>query len=447
MDGSPRSTAPAYVRLHSQTKEFVYRVNKYFLDEKANRAPLLPVTQARKRTANATGISEATVKRICAKENKIQDTVPHPDPPVFNSPIKRRAQTVTNLDDFDKCVVRRTILGFYERREIPTLQKVKDELQEKIGFSGCLESLRKVVSEIGFQYKKVDGRRFLLERNDVQIARAHFLQEMQRLSNSCESFVYLDETWVNQNYTVPKCWLDSTASKATGVKVPTGKGSRLIILHAGNKHGFIHNAELMFQAKNDGDYHNQMTAVTFEEWFRNQLLPNIPQNSVIIMDNASYHSRLIEKMPTQSWKKADIKEWLIKKGNQPSDQLLKSQLLLLCKKYATGKKYYIDTIAKEAGHRVVRLPPYHCQYNPIELVWAQVKRYIAGKNNYKLADLKLLVKESLEQVTPCNWMNAVRHTDELRVKDTKLDLAVDHVVDSFIINIQDDSSDEESDYE
>ena len=104
-----------------------------------------------------------------------------------------------------------------------------------------------------------------MERNDVQAARAHFLQEMRHLRKTCNNFVYLDETWVNQNYTVPKCGIDSTAGRATVIKVPTGKGSRLIILHAGTKDGFIKNAELVFQAKNDGDYHNQMTSVRFEE--------------------------------------------------------------------------------------------------------------------------------------------------------------------------------------
>ena len=154
----------------------------------------------------------------------------------------------------------------------------------------------------------------------------------------CESFtswwatwkvfatLYLDETWVNQNYTVSKCWVDTTSEKATGVKVPTGKGCRLIILHAGTKHGFVPNAALVFQAKNDGDYHKQMTSVVFDEWFRNQLLPNIPRNSVIVMDNAPYHSRQIEKMPTQTWKK-EIKQWLITKGAKPGDELLKSQLI------------------------------------------------------------------------------------------------------------------------
>jgi len=36
------------------------------------------------------------------------------------------------------------------------------------------------------------------------------------------------------------------------------------------------------------------------------------------------------------------------------------------------KQYELDQIAMQKGHRVIRLPPYHCQYNQIELIWAQV---------------------------------------------------------------------------
>ena len=39
--------------------------------------------------------------------------------------------------------------------------------------------------------------------------------------------------------------------------------------------------------------------------------------------------------------------------------------------------YVIDEIAKAADHKVVRLPPYHCELkNPIEMAWAQMKGYI-----------------------------------------------------------------------
>ena len=123
-----RDTTPSYFVLHSQTKEVIYRMNRYFLQEKANREPLLPLTQARKRTAQAAGISEATVKRICSNANKVCDTAPSQHAPVFTSPKKNNPATATNFDDFDKCVLRRTILEFYAKKEIPTLLKIKEVL-------------------------------------------------------------------------------------------------------------------------------------------------------------------------------------------------------------------------------------------------------------------------------------------------------------------------------
>ena len=100
MEGPP-GASPSYTVLRSQTKEYIFRLNRYFLQEKANRGTLLPVTQATKRTADAFGISETTVKRICSRANKMCETSPQAYKPVFTSPIKNTPKKVTNLDDFD----------------------------------------------------------------------------------------------------------------------------------------------------------------------------------------------------------------------------------------------------------------------------------------------------------------------------------------------------------
>ncbi|MPC60769.1 hypothetical protein E2C01_054825 [Portunus trituberculatus] len=149
------STSP-YGHLHSQAKKVIYNVNRYFLEEKANGAPILPPSQALTRTAMA---SERTV-RICSAYNQSLNTEVAPDTPTFSSPKKKnRAAPVTGFDDFDKCVLRRTVLTFYERKEIPTINKIKEELSEQIGYSGCENSLRKVLLKIGFKFAKVDGEK------------------------------------------------------------------------------------------------------------------------------------------------------------------------------------------------------------------------------------------------------------------------------------------------
>ncbi|KAG8240398.1 hypothetical protein J437_LFUL002541 [Ladona fulva] len=45
-------------------------------------------------------------------------------------------------------------------------------------------------------------------------------------------------------------------------------------------------------------------------------------------------------------------------------------------------------------HGVARLPPYHCQCNPIELIYVKVKRFVADRNStFKLSDMETLTHE------------------------------------------------------
>ncbi|KAG8227918.1 hypothetical protein J437_LFUL011846 [Ladona fulva] len=88
---------------------------------------------------------------------------------------------------------------------------------------------------------------------------------------------------------------------STGLKRPTGRAPRFVILSAGNDQGFVENARLVYPAKkNTGDYHDEMDSRRFEEWFKSQLLPNIKEDPVVVMDSASYHSRKREKIPISS---------------------------------------------------------------------------------------------------------------------------------------------------
>ncbi|VVC34101.1 Hypothetical protein CINCED_3A015520 [Cinara cedri] len=68
------------------------------------------------------------------------------------------------------------------------------------------------------------------------------------------------------------------------------------------------------------------------------------------------------------------------------------------------KNYKLDEIALQMGHEVLRIPLNHCQYNPIELIWAQVKGKVAEKNNtFKIVDVEVLVNSALDTVTTEDW--------------------------------------------
>ncbi|VVC24453.1 Hypothetical protein CINCED_3A008901 [Cinara cedri] len=84
------------------------------------------------------------------------------------------------------------------------------------------------------------------------------------------------------------------------------------------------------------------------------------------------------------------------------------------------KVYELDQIALEMEHEVMRLPPYHCQYNPIELIWAQ----------------------PLYAVTVDNWKSCMSHCEKLQDEDFRKGLR-DEILGSIILTI---NPDEDSDY-
>ena len=75
----------------------------------------------------------------------------------------------------------------------------------------------------------------------------------------------------------------------------------------------------------------------FNEWLRHFLLPILTKPSVIILDNATFH---------------------------------KARSTL--------------TLITEAGHRLLFLPPYSPHLNPIENLWANIKRSWQNSNSHSL---------------------------------------------------------------
>ena len=63
------------------------------------------------------------------------------------------------------------------------------------------------------------------------------------------------------------------------------------------------------------------------------------------------------------------------------------------------KKYSIDKVINARGHEALRLPPYHCNLNLIELVWAKVKGQVAANNKtFKMAETKQLTIDAIKEI-------------------------------------------------
>lgn len=432
--------------------EVVTNVHEYFQKENICSKPLRPFNQVQQRTADATGLGLTRVRSICRE--KEQSTVYGLSfPPSTPGRHRSRQKTVTALDSFVLAAIRRKIQQFYLEGQIPTLSKIlfalkatpiDDPFAEPL-FDGSRESLRVVLTkQLGFKFSRINGRKHLLERSDVVALRHEFLRQIRKVEFN--DVIFLDETWVNENHSVPKCW---QSPECNGVQVPIGKGRRLILLHAGSSRGFVNDCLLLFPSKSGkADYHDDMNAACFTEWFQNKLLPNVPSHSVIVMDNAPYHSVQKDKAPTSNSRKQVMQDWLVEKGISYDPAMLKAELYELVKLHKSRKKKYeIDEMAAVAPYfcRVIRLPPYHCQFNPIELIWSDVKRHVAKKNStFKLTDVKDLTVEAVASVSADSWRKHVEHVKK-DVEDywTK-DGLIEAMIEPLIISVNQGNSSDSS---
>ena len=110
-----------------------------------------------------------------------------------------------------------------------------------------------------------------------------------------------------------------------------------------------------------------MNTEHYMEWFTQQLLPNLLPNSVIIVDNTTYHNKQKDKPPTTANQKDDIKQWLNRQNIKYDDTDLKKMLLDKVQQHQPKPIYLTNEAAKQHGHIVLRLPVAHCELNPIEL--------------------------------------------------------------------------------
>lgn len=86
---------------------------------------------------------------------------------------------------------------------------------------------------------------------------------------------------------------------------------------------------------------------------------------------------------------------------------------------------------KSHSKDVLRLPPYHCKLNPIELAWASVKQYVKMNNTtFKLADLYKLLRNGIDRCTPEMQKNFIHHIQKEEERFWEIDFIVDNALEN-----------------
>lgn len=432
--------------IHSEARNIIANVIGGCEIEKATNELAIPLGRANDRAAHYCGVSLRTISNIRKELNGSESGI-------LSTPGKERPRSsplfISSLDSFDRQVIRNKILYFYSQEKIvPTIAKLLPVVKKDIDFPFGPDSLRKILYEMGFKFKKtVQKRSILIERPDIVNWRHKYLRAISRHRASGKSIFYLDETWVDSNLTFKKCW---QAEGVHGILSNHSSSNRLIVVHIGSDDGFVPGAGLIFKSgTTSGDYHGQMNGTNFEKWVTQKVIPNLKPASVVVMDNAPYHGIQIDKPPTKYATKPTMIEWLSNRGIKCDSSMRKPELFDLIVAHTPSEKVFvIDELLKEKGRTVLRLPPYMCDLNPIELAWAQIKRYLRERNttgDMSMKRLEQLTREAIESVSPSDWKGFIHHTVRLEEEFWKNDGIQEEAIDRIVISLGADFDDSDDD--
>ena len=295
-------------------------------------------------------------------------------------------------------------------------------------------TLKDVLASMGYRY----GRGNVIGKmNDawyVARIRTFLIQYgkavVEQLQGRCV-IVYTDESYVNVNHARQFTWYNPGAPERNDVVRPSGRGKRLVLLHAFTEHGWlaldptVHNdrvdqkvlsCEVIYEAeKADGDYHKNMNGDIYMQWLNNRLLPvfaeRFPgQKMVLVLDNASYHHpRGPDWINVHRLNKAQLASKLIefgvtsvtvrraKKGTTamqsfafeastfqlhggpyaPTREELKEELRSYLATHPGTNRTEVCKLMEQHQHQLIYTPPYLPAVQPIERLWGYIKNYVA----------------------------------------------------------------------
>ncbi|XP_050498656.1 sex-lethal homolog isoform X2 [Diabrotica virgifera virgifera] len=128
------------------------------------------------------------------------------------------------------------------------------------------------------RFLKRSRKSIIIECDDIITWRRNYLTCIKQCKSKGKPIYYFDETWVNEGHIKDKVWVDTDIKNrrqafieglSTGLKNPSGKGKRLVVIYTYLELGFVNGGLLLFKGRNVEDCHEEMNASVFENWFGN----------------------------------------------------------------------------------------------------------------------------------------------------------------------------------
>ena len=309
------------------------------------------------------------------------------------------------------------------KSRMPLMRDIINHVKES-GFYADKKIMSKYLRALGYSFRKVPTITPLRFKPHVQENKKKYLEDLflNRLIKNEEiklDEVYTDETFVSDDHCRATCWVRKGAPLP--IVKPITHGDRILIVAAMSREGWVgadyntiendlvetgrlnkglykHGSILYFKANNPdlGDYHQNFNIQNFKEYYEGQLIPSMTRPSLIIMDRATYHSHIEDdEINPRKAKKEELYEWLLAEGAvvPPNSSMMDLRRLTGEMLKNLGRSIlYVDKVAEASGHRVLFLPQYHPEFNPIEHAWGVVKKPLANDpvfNMHRIMDVEL----------------------------------------------------------
>ncbi|KAK6046991.1 hypothetical protein COOONC_15504 [Cooperia oncophora] len=283
-------------------------------------------------------------------------------------------------------------------------------------FTYSSTTLWRLVKGLGFSYKILKGQRYIFERSDLAKKRSLYLRKIEEARRRGDCIVYMDETWVFAGMVKRRGWSDNTMSRfptaaeiqrySCGKTAGKNKGRRGIVMTAMSEDGIVPGCTHVFVDRHRTMHHDstrEMDHIMFENWLESSI-PLMKEfaagrNVTLVLDNAPYHTRALEKVrfsqamnkrkkrdmfvykiPTRHSTKREIISFLSFHGVEVAIDSEKASVVEELEDFVASRGgraalrcFAAESICEDMGVSLLRLPPFHCFFNPVELCWSYLK--------------------------------------------------------------------------
>jgi hypothetical protein len=346
---------------------------------------------------------------------------------------------------------------------VPLLQA---ELKQKMNVGVPKETLRTWLHSMRIDFGKRKLSPLPMSYINCLIRRyiADYAQLLREEQEGKIVLVWMDESYIHAGYSSARGWFlnSEKAAVVKGRVRGTEKGKRIIIIHAMTRFGMLEvpiseedmsdclgkelpsagvvSHELSVEAGDREDYHDTMDGEKFVAWIKNRLLvafeAKFPERKMcLILDNAKYHKARGEDWISPSGMlKADMAEQLIgwdimqihdgaqvwpagsyhmdaKGGKVPTADLLRDVMKSWLLSHAKNSTLVEQAMEK---HQLLYTPPYESWLQPIEMVWATVKKQVAmlARRDRKWQETQEQTRSILSKLTAEQCANIIGRVEK-----------------------------------